>query len=75
MITAKCISNRNPYTDKEYPLKEGQSYEVKFIDMGQSHTWISLNGFREPFNSVCFEFFENDKPLNIYRDRRFNPYM
>lgn len=75
MITAKCISNRNPYSDKEYPLEEGQSYEVKSIDMGQSYTWISLNGFREPFNSVCFKFFENGKPLNIYKDRRFNPYM
>lgn len=75
MITAKCISNKNPYSDKEYPLEEGQSYEVKSIDMGQSYTWISLSGFREHFNSVCFEFFENGKPLNIYKDRRFNPYM
>ena len=75
MITAKYIFDRNPYPDKECPLEDDQSYEVEFIDMGQYHTSISLNGFREHFNSVCFEFFENGKPLNIYKDKRFNPYM
>jgi hypothetical protein len=55
-------------------------YEVDLIDMGSSSTDILLKGFNDRdskswFNSVCFEFYEDDKEIDIYSDKRFNPYM
>ena len=58
----------------------GLDYEVENISMGQSYTNISLSDFDDKFfNSVNFDFFEKigDKitPLDIYNDKRFNPYL
>ena len=53
----------------------GASYDVESISMGQSNTAIYLVGYKQPFNSVHFEFFENDKQIDIFRDKRFNPYL
>lgn len=63
-------------TAKEANLKVGDRYTVSNISMGQSHTSIYLEGFdRVGFNSIYFNFEENGKPLNIYEDARFNPYI
>ena len=76
MIIAKCIDDKNPRTDEKYPIKIGESYEVELISMGQSWTFIYLKDFeQQPFNSLVFEFYEDDKPLDIYKDKRFNPYI
>lgn len=57
-------------------LVVGERYEVASISMGQSYTSIILSGFSGVFNSVLFEFEdENGIDLDIYKDPRFNPYM
>ena len=48
--------------------------------MGSYKTDILLKGFNDWdsnswFNSVCFEFYENGKEIDIYSDERFNPYL
>lgn len=61
---------------KEAGLKVDEKYEVENISMGQSNTKIYLKEFTGCFNSVQFEFEEeNGAPVNIYKDRRYNPYM
>lgn len=80
MIYAKCIENEAPVSKRKYPLEVGKMYEVDTINMGGSYTDILLKGFdskyfRNWFNSVCFEFYENGKEIDIYSDKRFNPYL
>ena len=75
MIAAKCIKDYNPFDKSRYlGLEIGQMYEVEKISMGASYTFVSLKDKPgRSYNSVCFEFYEDDKPLNIYRDKRFYP--
>lgn len=72
MVKAKVVRN-------EDGLTKGEIYKVEHISMGQSYTSIYLinpkEGTKNPFNSVYFEFYENKKKLDIYSDRRFNPYI
>jgi len=72
MITAKV-------TRDEDGLKIDEVYEVRYISMGQSYTSIYLEtpkeGTKNPFNSVIFEFYEDDEELDIFSDHRFNPYL
>ena len=75
MIYAKCIETTNPWGGNKYPLKKGKMYEVECINMGQSYTDVKLVGIKNPINSVCLEFYENSKEINIYSDKRFNPYL
>lgn len=60
-------------------LNKGEVYEVTYISMGQSFTSIYLTnpkeGSKNPFNSVMFKFYENNKKLDIFSDNRFNPYL
>ncbi len=74
MVIAKYLYPENGYYPAE-DLTVGSSYKVEQIMMGQSRTDISLKGYTKVFNSVQFEFFENGKPLDIYHDPRFNPYL
>ena len=61
---------------KTLGFKEGDKFEVDYIDMDGSSTSIHLKGFpNQPFNSVFFEFEENGEELDIYDDTRFNPYL
>lgn len=53
----------------------GDRIEVEHISMGQSSTSIRLKDHKGMFNSVFFSFEEDDQPLNIYGDERFNPYL
>lgn len=59
----------------ECNLKVGDRIPVRDIDMGQSSTSIYLDGYKGSFNSVFFEFEENGKEIDIYGDRRYNPYL
>jgi len=56
-------------------FKVGDRFTVKSIDMGQSSTHVSLNEHLGGFNSIYFNFEEDGQPLNIFNDRRFNPYL
>ena len=56
-------------------LEVGQEYEVEEVHMGGYFTNIYLKGFRYSFNSVQFDFFEDGEPINIYRSKKYNPYL
>ena len=75
MLTAKCVKDYNPFDHSRYfGLEKGQMYEVEEISIGASYSFVSLKD--KPgncYNSICFEFYEDDKPLDIYRDKRFYP--
>ena len=80
MIYAKCIENEAPVSKRKYPLEIGKMYEVDSIDMGSYKTDILLKGFNDWdskswFNSVCFEFYEKGKEIDIYSCERFNFYL
>ena len=61
---------------KSLGFKEGDKFEVDYIEMGGSSISVYLKDFpNQPFNSVFFEFEENGKELDIYDDTRFNPYL
>ena len=80
MLYAKFMYPNNGHDcDVEYAkqmgLKVGKKYEVEDISMGQSYTSIYLKGINGSFNSVQFEFEESGKPIDIYRDPRYNPYL
>lgn len=75
MVKAKCIKDINPWGDTLTTLTLGEEYEVKHIEMCSAITFVFLKGKKGVFNSLCFEFSEDDKPLNIYMDKRFNPYI
>lgn len=75
MITAKVIKKSQDAAWLKHDLEYGKEYEVRGIDMGQSHTSIYIVGKPYPYNSIFFKFYEDDKPLDIYRDKRFNKYI
>lgn len=57
-------------------LKVGKRYLVWEVEMGQSNTSIVLDGIAGRFNSVFFEFEEEEfLSVNIYRDPYYNHYM
>lgn len=56
-------------------FKIGDRLEVKDISMGQSHTTVYLKEDGRGYNSVFFSFEESGKPINIYNDPRYNPYL
>lgn len=53
---------------KNVGLAKGMMYDVESVDMSQSVTYIKITGYKNPFNSIQFDFFEDGKPLDIYRD-------
>lgn len=80
VVTARFEHPNNGYGHNIEDVKMcglivGKDYPVSEIMMGQSYTSVHLEGFDEMFNSVHFEFFEDGRPLNIFRDSRFNPYI
>ena len=75
MITAKVIRESQDDEWLNHDLEYGKMYEVEDIDMGQSYTSVYLKDMRNPYNSVIFEFYEDDELLDIYKDARFNPYL
>ena len=73
-LTAVYNYPENGYRPAEQ-LKVGKEYNVERVDMGQSSTAIYLSGFSVSFNSVQFDFFEDGKPIDIYRSPKYNPYI
>jgi hypothetical protein len=54
----------------------GNKYEVENISVGQSHTNVYLKGHPVSFNSIHFEFTDdNGNPVDIFKDARFSPYI
>lgn len=80
-IYAKYLYPENGYESSKTQainagLEVGERYAVSNVMMGQSNTSIFLEGIAGVFNSVQFEFEEEDgTPVDIYRDRRFNTYI
>lgn len=61
---------------KNLNFKVGDKFEVENISMGQSYTSLTLKEFpKQSFNSVNFDFEEDGKELDIFSDKRFNPYL
>ena len=57
-------------------LVKHETYEVERVNMGQSLTTVKLKGFNTTFNSVLFDFYdENGAPVNIYKNPRYNSYL
>lgn len=50
-------------------------YEVENIIMGQSYTTIYLKNIEGTFNSVSFDFYLDNQPINIYETPQFNWYL
>lgn len=79
MLHAKYIYPKNGTASdqkhaKKY-LSTGGLYKVERVNIGGSFTDIYLTGVKTPFNSVQFEFYENGKKIDIYKDPRFSPYI
>ena len=72
MIVAKCVRN-DIESYGEYPeLEVSKIYVVTNINVGNFISYINLEGYGgKDFNSVCFQFYEDMKPLCIYTDSRF----
>ena len=61
---------------KEQSLELNERYEVLNVSMGQSHTSIVIKNKQYSFNSVNFEFEDEDgNDWDIYSDPNFNPYL
>lgn len=56
-------------------LKVGRAYHVERVNMGGTTTDIHLAGYGGCFNSVQFDFYEDGKPIDIYRSPKYNPYL
>lgn len=56
-------------------LKVGEKYKVEDLSMGQSSTSIFLKDVEGCFNSVQFDFYEDEQPVDIYRNPKYNGYL
>ena len=76
MITAKVIRESDENIScLQHDLEVGKEYPVSLISVCSFHTDIYLQDRNKIYNSVYFEFFEDGKPLDIFKDKRFNPYI
>ena len=76
-LYAKYTHPKAEYTpeDTKNRLTLNQTYEVSAVNMGQSYTSISLVGFpNQGFNSVSFDFYHDDEPINLIDFPEYNPY-
>lgn len=82
-LYAKYMNNGN---GRDCEVEEAQElfvayqyYPVEKVDMGQSHTSITLKGFSGSFNSVLFDFYFYEdgiwKAHDIFADPDYNPYL
>jgi len=59
-----------------YGLLVGERYEVSNVVMGASYTDVYLCGYLRPFNSVLFDFEDEDGSAHdIYRDPKYNWFL
>lgn len=79
MIYAICKKNIDPMSEELLDISVGVAYEVTSIVMGGWFTDIRLKERHGTYNSVLFEFYELKEEkleiLDIYKDKRFNPYL
>lgn len=75
VVTLKAGYDFDKQKMDEAELKVGDRVLVRDIDMGQSNTSIYLDGHKGSFNSVFFNFEEDGKEIDIYGDKRYNPYL
>lgn len=82
MLYAKLYSTTAGYGSDQRNAKlldVDKIYPVTAVDMGQSYTWIKLDGFAQRFNSVNLKFFTKvgDEYVehDIYSDPEYNPYL
>lgn len=80
MLYAKFVYPDNGYDcdvehAKRVGLKAGERYEVEDLSMGGSHTSIILKDIDGCFNSVQFDFYEDEQPVDIYRNPKYNGYL
>ena len=78
MLTAKYLHIEAGTTfdrwNADTKLELGKEYRVRKVDMSPFHTDIQLAEIDGKFNSVLFDFYEDGKPINIYRSAKYNPY-
>ena len=80
-LTATCRRNSsNFYRREEYPeLEVGKTYEVSYIGVLRSSSWIILKEFGDKeYNAACFEIFENGESIDrsYTQEKRFwAPYL
>lgn len=76
MLKAIVKTNLDPCSDSVLEeLHIGEEIPVEEVWMGSSSTHIALKGHLGCFNSIMFDFEEDGKPINIYQDPRYNPYL
>lgn len=79
MFARFTIPNAGYESERElasHLLKLDEKYEVELVNMGQSSTSIKLKWFSVPFNSVHFEFSNEDgTPTDIFDRGDTNPYL
>ena len=80
MLYAKFVYPDNGYDcDVEHAknagLKVGEKYEVTELFIGGSHTSILLKDIDGCFNSVQFIFYENEQPVDIFRNSKYSGYL
>lgn len=76
MITARVTkASDDECTWLQHDLELGAEYEVHAIEMGGYYTSVYLVGKKHSYNSVYFDFYENGGKIDIYSDKRFNPYF
>lgn len=74
-IKAKCISNREVFSDKEIKeLKVGSYYDVDDVHIGLVYSYVKLADKVGRYNSVLFEFYKNDEFYDIYSDKQWSAY-
>ena len=77
MLTAKYLHTDVGTTfdqwNGETKLELGKEYRVRKVDMAPFYTDIQLDGVDGKFNSLLFDFFEDGKPIDIYRSPKYNP--
>lgn len=79
MLYAKFMYPENGYDvdieeAERYGLEIGKKYEVEYLSMGGFHTSIFLKNINGVFNSVQFDFFEDEQEVDIYRNPKYSGY-
>ena len=78
-LFAKVENPNSGYNCDKENIKQldiSKMYEVEFISMGQSHTSIYLKEIDDVFNSVNFEFYDEDgNQVDIFSMPEYNLYL
>ena len=68
MLTAKCISNKDIFTEEISPqLEINKVYELDVISMRLDGAHIRLIGVEGDFTGVLFEFYDDGEKINGFK--------